>query len=397
MKTLLLIALFFTATICHGQTTAKLFAHSGLTGNGRLGYIQYPQEQYHGLDTIEITDMKVINSNLYVSGTQIWCYDLNTLQKTDSINITSVDIIGNDSQNLIVARSQSPYFQVYNLVTKSLVFSLDTAKVKLQPNDMLIDEGRAYLLYDTSIVIVDLALQDTLATRTASYHSWFPCFNQYLINDSGRIFIHVGIATGAPRFAVLSMDKSSLVVQSVLFQEFVDAYYRPILAGDKLYMSYFPSHYDITADTFVFNQGLLNCFPLHYDKTGNTFFLYNPLSLNIAIFHNSQYSNGVIIPGYINNSAFFIENGAGLWDKNHDRLVNIYPNPVDDKLFINVSSGSQIKSLRIYAPSGTLETHYPEQSSFPVKLDVGHLKPGMYIIEILGDDFRVIKKFVKLD
>lgn len=396
MKLFIFLFIFLSATICAGQATGKLFVHTGYSSYGSLGYIQYPGEQYHFMDSIGVTDMKIFSNKLYASGDKIYSYDLSTLQKTDSINIAFATLIGNENLNLLVARSQPPFFQVYDLITKNLTFSLDTNKMNLQPVDMLVDAGKVFLLSDTSITIVDIALQDTLATRTATYHSGFPCFNQYLINDSDKVYIHVGFATGAPRFAVLSMDKSSFQVQDLLFLEFIDAYYKPVLAGNKMYMSYFPSYYDIAADTFIFEQHHPNSFPLLFDHAGSTFFLYNPLSLNISFFNNNLYSSGENIPNYLNKAAYYDESCVSVKGEDYDNLVMIYPNPLTDKLYIDFNRILYIKCLRFFSLNGSSKA-YPVNNKFQsLIMDAGHLQPGVYFIEIQFDNFTVKKKFVKI-
>lgn len=396
MRPFIFLYIFLSATICTGQPTGKLFVHTGYSTYGSLGYIQYPYEQYYFIDSAGITDMKIFSNKLFISGEKIYSYDLNTLQKTDSIDITSAAVIGNENHHLIVVRSLPPFFQVYDLLTKNLIFSLDTNKLNLQPVDMLVDAGKVFLLLDTSIIIVDIALQDTLATLTATYNSWFPCFNQYLINDSDKIYIHVGIATGAPRCAMLSMDKSSFQVQDVFFLEFVDAYYKPVLAGNKMYLSYFPSYYNIAADTFYFDQHHSNTFPLLFDKTSNTFFLYNSLNFNISFFYNNLYSSGEIIPDYLNKAAYYDETGVSIRNEEDANMVNIYPNPFTNKVCIDFGRALHIRSFRFFSLNCNSKTYLVNENLQSLIIDTGHLHPGVYLMELQFDNFTVKKKFVKI-
>lgn len=390
------IALFLTAAMSMAQPTGKLFVHTGNTSYGRLAYIQYPQAQYHAMDSIMLTDMKIFDDRLFVSGAQVYAFDLNTLQMTDSFGITLATHIGLEGNHLVVARAQAPYVQVYDLTTKNLIFSLDTNKVKLQPADMLVDAGRVYLLFDTTMTVADIALQDTLATFTATYNAWFPCFNQYLINGTDKIYIHVGIATGAPRFAMLSLTKASFQVQDVLFQEYVDAYYRPVLAADKIYMSYFPSYYDITADTFIYDGSHVNTFPLTNDSISNTVFLYNPLSLNVSFFNNNVYSSTLSLPGYVNKAVYYNEAVAGLQTPEDNAGITIYPNPVTEMLYLDFGREMQIKSLKIYSLNGSTAGQINAMETKSCTMDVAHLKQGVYCIEIQSDNKVIKKKFVKI-
>ena len=285
----ILIVLLFPLVVL-AQPQGKLFIHSGFVSGSELGFIQYPQNLYHFIDSIDLDDMLVVNDQLLVSNDKIYFYDIAALAKIDSINTNNAYLMDYDNNRLVVAKMEAPFLEVYNLSSKNLIFSLNANKVKSQPIDILIDMDRAYLLYDTSLVVVDLNLQDTIATIATASQNFFPAYNQYLINKGNKVYIDVEFATGAPRFSILSLDKSTLQLENVLFYEFVDTPFEPVLAGNKLYMSFFPSYYDIAVDTFVYFQNSNTTYPLCYDVNSNTIFLYQPSNFNVNYFNNNTYS-----------------------------------------------------------------------------------------------------------
>lgn len=396
MKIFLYLLIFFMPVLVYSQPEGKLFVHTGFISNHELGYIQYPQNQYHTIDTTYLDDMLTINNKLYISNDKVFIYDIISLTKVDSFNINSTYLIGYDTDNLIVTRTEPPYFEVYNLNTKSLIFSLDTQKVKSQPVDLLVNMGKAYLMYDTTIQIVDLNLKDTIATVKTKYNSWFPSYNQNLINKGNKIYINVAIATGAPRFAILSLNKTTLEVENVLFKEFIDAPYDAILVDNKLYMSTFPSHYDIVADTFIFNQDNLWTYPIGYDSISNGIFLYKPLSFNVNYYHNSNFSSDVTLPTYLNKLVYYNEKPMYV---SHKELVTdnikIYPNPANNELNIMLPVERWVKGIRIVSLNGDNFINIINYSLIHRKIDISYLTDGMYFIEIQFEKEVFKSKFVK--
>jgi hypothetical protein len=389
-----LIVLFFPLVLL-SQPEGKLFVHTGFVSNDELGYIQYPQNQYHVIDTTNLDDLITVDNNLLITNDKIYFYNINTLKKTDSIETTFANMLDYENNILVLSRTEAPYFEVYNYTTKSLLFSLDTNKVKNPAVDVLVDMGKAYLLYDTTVLIIDLVSQDTIANITATYNSWFPCYNTHLINNGDKIYINVGIATGAPRFAILSLNKSTRVVETVLFQEFIDASFEPVLADNKLYMSSFPSHYDIIADTFIYNQDHMWTYPLSFDNASNTMFLYNISGLDVSYFHNNVYSADVSLPTYLNKAVYYNEGGSDIADNVIENQVKIYPNPSSNVLNILLPNEKWVKGIRIVSLSGDNYVNIINSNILSRKIDISHLKDGMYFIEIQFENQTYKSKFIK--
>jgi hypothetical protein len=256
--------------------------------------------------------------------------------------------------------------------------------------------NRAYLLFDTTIQIIDLNLQDTVSTLTATYSSWFPSYNTHLINSNAKIYINVGIATGAPRFAVLSLDKASLAIETVLFQEFVDAFYEPIFSDNKLYMSSFPSHYDIQADTFMNFQQNPYTYPICYDEVSNSMFLYKPLNFEVSYFCNNTYSSTAVLPTYLNKAVYHNQKAIGINKLDDINNILVYPNPANNELNISLPTEKWVKGIRIVSLNGNNYVNIVNSSILSRKIDISNLKEGIYFVEVQFDDSVYKSKFVKI-
>ena len=73
---------------------------------------------------------------------------------------------------------------------------------------------------------------------------------------------------------------------------------------------------------------------------------------------------------------------------------NIYPNPVNDKLFIDAVDN--VEEINIYTITGVkvddlqCSTHNEQYA-----IDVNKLQSGIYIIEIKSNNNSIIKRFIK--
>jgi hypothetical protein len=71
--------------------------------------------------------------------------------------------------------------------------------------------------------------------------------------------------------------------------------------------------------------------------------------------------------------------------------IKLFPNPVASKL--NLESGSnKIKSVRLFSRSGELIKQFPQVSEIPVD----YLPAGLYFVHLIGEDFELVRKFVKI-
>src|SRR5690554_224816 len=79
----------------------------------------------------------------------------------------------------------------------------------------------------------------------------------------------------------------------------------------------------------------------------------------------------------------------------NEEHLNLYPNPVRTTLTINYVDHINIQSIHIYNITGqkVMEVEALNQTN----LEVGHLKSGVYFVEIKDQQqHKIVKKFVKL-
>ncbi|MBO7288204.1 MAG: C10 family peptidase [Bacteroidales bacterium] len=74
-------------------------------------------------------------------------------------------------------------------------------------------------------------------------------------------------------------------------------------------------------------------------------------------------------------------------------LFNIYPNPVNDKLYIETEV--EIEEVTVYDAFGRLQVTETPRRQDIVEFDVSNLNAGVYIVMIKTDDGIVTKRFVK--
>ncbi|AUP80760.1 glycosyl hydrolase family 8 [Flavivirga eckloniae] len=72
-----------------------------------------------------------------------------------------------------------------------------------------------------------------------------------------------------------------------------------------------------------------------------------------------------------------------------DFSFEIYPNPASDYLFVNFRS-SRPKFIRLYSINGVELLREPINTS-EIRLDIKHLKSGVYLLNIDEDNFKIVK------
>lgn len=86
--------------------------------------------------------------------------------------------------------------------------------------------------------------------------------------------------------------------------------------------------------------------------------------------------------------------GDNINDIEHNSTLNIYPNPVEDKLFL--ATEIHIEEIAIYDIYGrhTISQQANETTSQQV-IDVDDLNSGVYFVKIKTDDGNIVKRFIK--
>ena len=77
----------------------------------------------------------------------------------------------------------------------------------------------------------------------------------------------------------------------------------------------------------------------------------------------------------------------------HETSFNIYPNPVNDKLYIETLT--QTQTIEIYDIYGRLQVSEMPRCQGGFVIEVSNLTPGVYSVIIKTDDEAVVRRFVK--
>jgi|DewCreStandDraft_4_1066084.scaffolds.fasta_scaffold96499_1 hypothetical protein len=400
MKRIYSIILIFNTliTFSFAQPQGKLFLQTGFVNNNVLQYIQYPDEQFFFIDSTEIDGMIWADNKLIVSNNNIYSYEYPNFNKSIYINTNNALLLSKTDDYLGVSKAYPPYFEVYSFQNKNLIFSIDTNKISTPINDLLLSSDRAYLLLDNKIAIVSLNTKDTLAIISTDIHPFsFSSYNQYIVEKGDKIFIEVEIATGVPRFCLLSLDKNTLQLNLLFFKEGIDTPFQPILADNIVYMSTFPSHYDILADSFYYYSNPSYQYALEYDKSSNSVFVYSPINQTINYFCQNSFSNSLILPSVINYSLFVDESPVSIDNPELIKSdISIFPNPTNKYLNIKSLNQSSFNKISIIDIKGQKIDYNIQNNLGEYKIDIENFAEGVYIIEIVSDKkisrFKFLKK-----
>lgn len=111
-------------------------------------------------------------------------------------------------------------------------------------------------------------------------------------------------------------------------------------------------------------------------------------------------SNAIIKFSYISNmgGSINIDNinfskDVSIENQNPEISLNIYPNPANDKVFINFTD-KQVVKMQVYNMIGECVLQR-ELNSFKNEIDISTLSKGIYIIEISNTKGTIQKKFIK--
>ncbi len=113
-------------------------------------------------------------------------------------------------------------------------------------------------------------------------------------------------------------------------------------------------------------------------------YLYHPTGI-FVIYGNADGCNN---PGEINEACEAI----GLPDIYFKAEFSIYPNPAKDVMTISTNNGAIIEEVIIYNQIGHKVLHHKPVNQ---PIDVSMLRQGMYVIEVVCGNRRIIGKFIK--
>ena len=73
--------------------------------------------------------------------------------------------------------------------------------------------------------------------------------------------------------------------------------------------------------------------------------------------------------------------------------LRIFPNPANDRLYIETQTLTQTLTVEIYDAFGRLQSTVNGQQS--LSIDVSGLNAGIYIIKINSNEGNIVKQFIK--
>ena len=80
-----------------------------------------------------------------------------------------------------------------------------------------------------------------------------------------------------------------------------------------------------------------------------------------------------------------------------DSVFQIYPNPVEDQLYLLLSTNLNVKNIRVYDIQGRLiRQEIPGQTDDLIEIETANLPSGLYFVEVIDDTGgSSIERFVK--
>ena len=77
------------------------------------------------------------------------------------------------------------------------------------------------------------------------------------------------------------------------------------------------------------------------------------------------------------------------------KALSLYPNPVDDNLFIDLSDEESLLNVKVYASSGAVFDVDADVEADKISLNVSQLGAGVYIVELITDSGVKRAQFLK--
>ncbi|MCB0837095.1 MAG: T9SS type A sorting domain-containing protein [Bacteroidetes bacterium] len=401
---------FFQISILLAQIPqGKLFTY---TNNGqdsaanRIGYFQLPDQNYIQLDTISSSDFAIKDGKLYsASGYNhlehipVYIYDLQTNTKTDTIEELHARQLDFWKNYLVSVNDSFPYFSVQEADPPyNQLFSLDSSYLPHQPVDMVINQNKAFLLYQTEVKIVDLKLQDTLPSVLV-YHPWGfgSGFNTYLTPFGPDIYISVDYATGAIRSSFMSIDTSSLKIDTTFHAEGFMNLYRPVPGENEIFLYNYKSYYDIATDS-IYRDTLNSFFSFSYmiahDPESHTDFVWGQLQDSVEIYQDDSLVSSIFPPGQLINAVFRKEESSNsIKETLTGRTVRIFPNPASETVFLEFEEPVNLQKVCLYDLWGRkVEEVYFHRTDKKYEINLPSLASGAYMMVMINDAGNLVKK-----
>ena len=394
----IIVVLLIISFQSFGQTPqGKLLVHCSSSTPSKLAYFDFLSATPVIFDTIELTDMIQMNNTLFVADNDVYAYDLVSLQKTDTITGIFANKLEKWNNNLIVLSTAAPYFRVFNITTHNLIFSLNVSKVPMIPNDVAVSANKAFLVYDSTLQIVDLLIQDTLATLPTPHPFPFGGINYFVFPVLNEIYIDVEYATGAPRFSLLKLDQTNMIVDTVFHHEMDHNSAKPVVSNNIIYLAHFLSFYDVITDSLIIAPYNAS-FVVDLDPSINILFVYNPLYNTISTYSYNTLIQTYNLPGWLNMALFVPAIPTEINDTRVFREnIRIFPNPFTDALNIEGNGEGGYLKISMYDLNGNrLLYSIADSRNEIIKLKTANIRDGIYFLVIENDHNILFRKMVKM-
>jgi hypothetical protein len=395
---ILYILLILNSLKSFSQPAGNLYIHShklDQNDEGILGYITYPGSVYSMIDSTDAEDFIIIGDSIYLANENVYIYNLQTDLLEDSIITDNSRHLARWNNQLISLSFSNPYFNVYDLSTYALIYSLDDLKVSYSPHDFLISGNHAFLLLSDSIIVIDLLQQDTLIKFQTPHPFSFAGQNLHIVERNEFLYVDVTYATHVPRFSLLKLDKTTFNVTTAFHFEGDESMVKPVVAGDSIYMCFYNSHYNILQDTFLHAMSLT--LATEYDSISQSLFIYTYSSNEVSYVSGGTPGGSTTIPNTFNKMVFKHDITNDVENDFENSLMVVSPQPFSNTIKINMNKNIYIDEIYIHNIKGQAVFHQPFQ--FPLhslKIDAGNFPPGMYVVSVLTDGKVLNKKAIRI-
>ena len=90
-----------------------------------------------------------------------------------------------------------------------------------------------------------------------------------------------------------------------------------------------------------------------------------------------------------------IEKGTGIADVEQTQSISIYPNPANDRLYIETQTMTQTMTVEIYDVYGRLQDNKTTRQQDMTSIDLSNLNAGIYFVKINTEEGNIVKQFIK--
>jgi len=152
---------------------------------------------------------------------------------------------------------------------------------------------------------------------------------------------------------------------------------------------------EFTMDSYVIGNSGNYMLDFYSDLNGNG--LYDAPPADHAWRLQNVATLGDLDQEFIHSQDFTdIFQATGVSQEKENSRVSVYPNPAVSYLNISMETepGDQV-IISVYSPTGSVLSRTEEAWNGSVKLDIGHLPDGLYILQLDSDSRRSVSRFIK--